>query len=410
MKRALIVALTLVAVACSDKAPTPLTSVTFLHYFTGSLSGGIDELAETFNEANPEFSLVPTPLDHEVFKTTIRMQLDGPNPPDLFSYWAGARTRYLQERGVIDPIDSLLGDQIPLDAFPESVLEACSYDGALYMLPLTRHYVGFFFNTGIFEDLGIAEPETWEELRSAAAAIKSAGYTPFALGALNRWPAQFWFDYLVLRSYGNDLRESLTRGDLGYDSEEVLGVFDEWSSLIEEGFFNGDAADIDWDEAALRVVSGDAAMTLMGTWVLPLSSDFGFFPFPVIDPRIPAAALGPIDGVLLSSGSRNQATALEVVLRLASPEPQASFNAGSGAIAAHSGVPDEVYNPIQLRIKDIIAGSSAWAFNYDLAVPPLEAEAGLDMLVAFLRAPQTYPALLAELQRQRIQMWEDSDD
>jgi hypothetical protein len=80
--------------------------IKFIHYFTGSLSSGIKEMAEVINQEQDDFFFYPTPMEHEAFKSSIRLQLDGPNPPDLFSYWAGARTRHLVDLGNVQDLRS----------------------------------------------------------------------------------------------------------------------------------------------------------------------------------------------------------------------------------------------------------------------------------------------------------------
>jgi ABC-type glycerol-3-phosphate transport system substrate-binding protein len=88
----------LLALAGCERAPEPSTqaapksSITFLHYFTDSLSGGIDDMARAFNRSNTRYELKAISLDHEAFKSSIQDTLQSGQPPDLYSYWAGART------------------------------------------------------------------------------------------------------------------------------------------------------------------------------------------------------------------------------------------------------------------------------------------------------------------------------
>ena len=79
----------------------------FLHYWTGSLSGGINEMVTAFNQKYPTFNVRATGFEHESFKIGIKVMLAGGNPPDLFSYWAGARTQALVDQNYLSPIDDL---------------------------------------------------------------------------------------------------------------------------------------------------------------------------------------------------------------------------------------------------------------------------------------------------------------
>jgi multiple sugar transport system substrate-binding protein/raffinose/stachyose/melibiose transport system substrate-binding protein len=405
-RSAFALGLALALVSC--QAP-PVRTVSLVHYFTGSLKSGVSELAQAINREGQGLELVPTPLEHEEFKTLIRVQLDGPNPPDLFSYWAGDKTQALVAGNLVSPLDDFWTKDIPPGTFPASVTGAVSYDGKPFMLPLTRHYVGFFYNPALFQKAGVALPKTWDELMKAALGLAAQGITPFAAGGQSRWPLQFWFDYLILRQSGFEVRQNLVEGKVSWKGPEVRKAFAAWQVLVDRGWFNKDWAAIDWDAAALQVLHGQAAMTLMGTWTIGLYNeqkavypqDYGFFVFPVADPGVGDAALGPIDGIVMSARPRSPADARAILARLARPEVQAPFNVAAGAIAPNSRVADAAYPPLQRQIKALVEAAPRWAFNFDLAFPAPVAEAGLDGFVAFLRSPSSLPATLDRLEQLR---------
>ena len=179
---------TILSVSCMAKEP-PVTietqGVSFLHYFSGSLSGGIDELITTFNNADPLFRLSATPLDHEAFKSGIIDSLAQGNPPDIYSYWAGAKTQEIIAD--LEPIDDLWSAAGLEHVFPHSLAESASiYDGKHYLLPITQHLVGFFYNKEAFETVGIQPPEDWTAFLAACEALKNAGYIPIALGSRDK--------------------------------------------------------------------------------------------------------------------------------------------------------------------------------------------------------------------------------
>lgn len=64
----------------------------FLHYWSDEMSGGIDSMICKFNNLDPGYEIRSTGFDHESFKISMKVMLSSGNPPDLFSYWAGART------------------------------------------------------------------------------------------------------------------------------------------------------------------------------------------------------------------------------------------------------------------------------------------------------------------------------
>lgn len=401
MKKTLL----LVLVLCMIPAWTfAAEKVTFLHYFSGTLAGGIEDLVATFNADNPQYELSHTPVDHEAFKTSIRVMLSGGNPPDLFSYWAGARVQFIVDADRLAPIDDVFEANNLNTLFSEAVNQGCTYDGKKYFLPLTQHYVPFFYNKAVFEKVGVTPPKTWEEFLEVCAKLKAAGIVPIALGSRERWPAQFWLDYPLLRTAGPEYRAKLMAGEASYTDPEVVKAFELWKDLLDKGYFNEDPNAYDWAEASVMVGTGEAAMTLMGTWFMQLDEQIGwkageeydFFPFPIVDAVVADCAVGPIDGVVLAKDAPAGEAGKAVLAQLAGVGPQTAFNTGSGALAPNQDVSDSIYNALQVKVKEVLTTIPNWAFNYDLATPPPVADVGLDAFSKFVNSPADYMSILEE--------------
>ena len=389
----------------------------FLHYWSGSLSGGINEMAGAYNRVSPPYPVRATPFEHESFKQSILSMLESGSPPDMFSYWAGAKVQTLVDGNHLAPIDKVWSEADLDTVFPPPVARACTYDGKKYGLPLTQHFVAFFYNKAIFKKHGIVPPVTWAQFRNACKVLREAGVTPIALGTRERWPAQFWFDYLLLRMAGPEYRQRLMRGEASYDDPEVFEAFCQWRQMLEAGYFNAAPSLLDWAEAAALVQSGKAAMTLMGTWIIGLfdgklgwqqDKDYGFFPFPVMSKNVPMTALGPIDVILVSrKGHPDRVN--RVLAYFSDPGPQMEMSRGSGALSPSQAIPPSFYTPMQGRILQVIRETPNWAFNYDLATPPEVAELGLEAMKLFVDQPGDTREIiprLAQQTRRAFEGWE----
>ncbi len=404
-----LVLVVLCSAACqrtSVEGNSALKNVSLFHYFSfsGSFSGTMDKLAADFNQANSGNTLTATPLDHESFKSSIRDDLRIGNAADVYSYWAGERVQSIVDK--LSPVDDVLSPEEMKKLFGDSVVKsACTYNGRAYLVPLTQHYVGFFYNKKIFAEHGLTPPKDWNEFLMLGEKLKSRGIVPLSLGAKAKWPAQFWFDYLLLRTAPLEYRQKLLAGRASFSDPEVVRVFSMWRDLIKHGFFNKHPNDVEFDSgAAMMVRRGEAAMTLMGTWLIGYynspeigwheDGDYGFFPFPTIDPNIPRVALGPIDGLVVPLQAKNLSGAKAVVKYFAGSHAQEEMSRGSGAMAPNLAVSDSAYSPLKLAIRNEISQSSAWAFNYDLATPYDRAEVGLNLFSEFLEFPDQYKIIL----------------
>jgi len=412
LKRRLVVAILVLLVAGFSVTPALtqddlMGDFTVSHYFGGFGGEFIDGIVDSFIAENPGLMHAESPVDHEQFKTSILVQLAGGNPPDTFSYWAGARIQFVVDGDRLQPIDDIWEANDMDSQFPAAVIDnAATYDMHRYAVPLTLHWVGMFYNVALFEEVGAMVPTTWDELVDVAEKFKMAGIPAFSLGSSNSWPGQFWFDMILLLTAGNDYRNQLMSGEASYTDDEVLRAFRLWNELVDAGYFYPDANAYDWDEAANFVANGEAAMTLMGTWIgglyagndMMAGEDFDYFSFPTIDADTPRASLGPIDTFVVSADAANPDAAKAFLVYLTNPDVQAEFALGAGNLAPSLLVDTGIYNDVVARIAGEIANDPVFAFNYDLATPPPVAEVGLNSFSEFMANPGDYVAMLERVQ------------
>ncbi|PKN42729.1 MAG: hypothetical protein CVU60_05070 [Deltaproteobacteria bacterium HGW-Deltaproteobacteria-18] len=397
--------------ACGEEAqvPNPKQRVYYSHYwsFEGTAGSGMEEAVASYNAASKTYELIGNALDHEAFKTAITADLDAGRPADIYSYWAGMRTSTLVDK--LQPIDELWERERLGEHFSPSLVEsAVSYDGHKYLLPITQHLVAMIYDRKLFQRLGLNPPATWDEFLRVCETIRSNGVTPLALGARHKWPSQFWFDYLLLRTAGPEYRQHLMLGKAAYTDPQVMRAFALWKELVDRGFFNPDPIGTDWDTGAGRLlVEGRAAMTLMGSWLFGyLSSeqmgwvpgrDFGMFPFPAIEPGLPMVSVGPVDGLIVPRDARNPEGAMDVLRHFTREDVQLMISRTGGNIVPRLGVDPGKYPEAQKIILPLIGKAPSWAFNFDLAARPDVAELGLNAFTEFLAFPDLAPQILQRL-------------
>jgi ABC-type glycerol-3-phosphate transport system substrate-binding protein len=389
--------------------------LSIFHYFNDTLGRkSMDEVIALFQEQHPDLEMLRNPMDHETFKVAIPALLAGENQPDVFSYWAGARVQFVVDSAYLQPIDDLWGENGLDQVFPPSLAAGATYNDQKYFMPIGYHYVAFFYNKELFDTVGAAPPTTWAELQSVAARFKQAGIPAFALGSRERWPAQFWFDYLLLRTAGPAYRADLMAGKKSYTDPEVVRVMELWKELADASYFYSEANAYDWAEAAAIVARGQAAMTLMGTWItgyykdelhLEPEKDYDYFAFPRVDDNVPMVALGPIDGFVMAKGALHPEAARQFLAFLATPEPQVIWTQGQGALPPNIQVDPMIYDALIQRVLQDVAKADTFAFNYDLATPPPMAEAGLNAFSEFMAQPDNYMSILQKTENSRLEIF-----
>ena len=402
---ALVAAAVPAAVAAQDDD----NEVVVMTYFGAELGEAAlkDLLAAWEQESGNTVQFVP--VGHEDYKTGILIQLAGGNPPDMHSIWAGARTQFQVDNGMLAPLDEMwAANDLDSQFSPGMIESAATYDGHKYLLPFGYHIAPIFYNPKVFADNGVEIPATWDDLKAACGTLSGAGVVPISIGSVNRWPAQFWFDYILLRTAGPEYRAQLMAGEASYTDPEVVRTLELWAELMDAGCFpdGATANSLDWTDAADQLIAGDAAMNLMGTWftgyvdgngAVPVE-DYDFFEFPVIDEGLPSAVVGPVDGLATAAGGQHTAAAQDLLAFLAQPDNQTAWAIGQGALAPNINADTSTFTPVMAKAVDVAAAAESFNFNYDLATPPAPSEVGLDMFQQFINDPSDIEGLLARTQ------------
>lgn len=390
-------------------ATTHASEVTISHYFSDEF--GKENMGKVFDrfEAVTGFQMKESPVGHEDFKTDILVRGASDSLPDVFSYWAGARVQFVVDSGDLSPIDDMWADSGLDDVVAKAVADSATlYNGHRYLIPMQYHYSGMFYNKKVMADAGVTDmPTDWESFMALCEKLKGMGIAPIALGSKFRWPAQFWFDYLILNTAGPEVRAAVMDGSAAYDSDEVMAAVGIWMDMVNNGYFVANANADTWTDASDKVANGEAAMTLMGTWItgywngngLTPGEDYDFFPFPTINPDAPVSVVGPIDGLVISANVQNKEGAEAFLSFFVSDvDNQIEWTNAVGAVSANVNVDPSVYNDLIQRVITTVDGASNFAFNYDLATPPPVAEVGLSMFQELMENPDDYGAILSRAQ------------
>ena len=406
LHRVLVVLLVPLLTLGAAAAVVAQEEVNISHYFSGELNQeNLNTVMANFTEATG-IGVVDSPIGHEDFKAGILAGVASGVLPDVFSYWAGARVQFVVDAGALQTIGDVWDAAGLDDVVPAGVADAATlYNGERYFVPFNIHYAAFFYNPKVWAEAGIEVPDSWDGLLEAFAEFEMQGIDPIALGSKFRWPGQFWFDYLLLRTAGPEYRAALMAGDASYEDEEVVRAMEMWQELIDAGYFVDGANAYDWVDAADQVANGQAAVTLMGTWIggywkgqeLVPGEDYDFFDFPEID-MVPQAGVGPIDGWVMTTGADAESAGALLEYLVSDVDTQTLWNTSYGSISPNVNVDPMAYDVVAARAGASIANAAVYAFNYDLATTPPVAECGLDMFSAFMDDSSDIAGTLATTQ------------
>ncbi|MFO7898107.1 MAG: extracellular solute-binding protein [Planctomycetota bacterium] len=321
---------------------------------------------------------------NDPYKQKIATVLGSDEAPDVFHSWGGGiLARYVGE-GAVEP----LPDDFPVDGISPAVLDFCTVNEKLYAVPTDVSLVVFWYQKSIFDEHGLDEPETFDDLLGLCRTLRSKGVTPIALGNLQQWPGAFYFDYLMIRLGGAEeyLRKTNRAGE-PVQTRAALTAAERIRALVESGAliegFNG----LKYDDARSAFFRKDAAMTLMGTWLLSYAlseqekgdsevdvAGFGIFPFPAVGKTDESGALlgGTNAAYAVSANSDHKALAFDLVRYLTDSRAAEGW-AKAGRIPARKvDVPGGA--GVRARTTALLAEAPSLQLYFDQALSPQAAE------------------------------------
>lgn len=286
------------------------TKITFGVFETDNITAEIwQNMIDSFEEAHPDIEVekvLATGDDRPAFWKTM---LSSGNFPDIVIE--------AEQLATMDGIFTEVPQDIQ-DLFEESAL--CQYNGKCITIPSFKQYkMECYYNKAVFEELGLEEPQTWDEFLNICQTIKDAGQIPLMCGGTGDiWATgePFWIaegDTGILSKYP-DFNVELKNGENQWNNETTVNVLTAWQDMVNNGYYYEGAMSLSYSQAAEEFKKGTAAMMIDGSWQASGldaegNEDFGVFAVPTMDGSKIAVADSSYWGVSESCENKDAAFA-----------------------------------------------------------------------------------------------------
>jgi sn-glycerol 3-phosphate transport system substrate-binding protein len=321
--------------------------IVFWHTMTRAGEDTLVRLTDQFNESQERVRVrLVNNTSYEDQQEKYRSALETGDVPDLVQH----QEIYLQQ--MIDsqsalPVESCIeAADYDTSDFVERTLRYYQVEDVQWALPFNVSNPILLYNRNAFVRAGLdpdAPPETLEELRAAAQALKDAGFEAGMGLKMDAWHLEQFLALLgepfVNNSNGRDGRAT----EVTFDSEAGQEVFDFLSGLVEDGLAVTTPRDGPGQFDNLLGVGGerwgmtiDSSATLGTIFELLAGGQYAN-----VDPAVgPMPGRSDDGGVLVggaalyisSTDPARQAAAWEFMTFLTSPESQSIWSAGTGYI------------------------------------------------------------------------------
>ncbi|WP_232660746.1 sugar ABC transporter substrate-binding protein [Pseudonocardia sp. TRM90224] len=257
-------------------------------------------------EVVPGASLIPKVLQQASSRTLPDvLMLDNPD------------VQQIAATGALAPISDF---GLSTDGYAEGVVSASTFEGKVYGLQPVTNTIGLFYNKDLLAEAGITPPTTWDELKTAAAALTKGERYGVAFSAVADYEGAWQFLPFMWSNGGDETNIA------GPETAQALQL---WVDLVNSG--SASRSVLNWGQADVKdqFAAGNAAMMVNGPWQFPALDkvqglNYDVVPIPV--PRAGATAVAPLGGetwTLPQTGNAaRQAKAAEIVKCLNTDDTQ----------------------------------------------------------------------------------------
>ena len=345
---------------------------------------GYKDVIDRFNEQyKGQYHVNTVTTNLEEYDTKLNALVAAGNTPDVFICNPGPNLTQYVDAGVAADLTDILENQETdwYNTFTDGIFEKITYDGKIMAVPTNFAAACVFYNTEIFDEVGITPPETFDELLDDCQKIKDAGYAPISCSASTAWCLSMVAGYLCDREGGPDNLQGITDGTLDWTSDSFVRAGEDLKEISQ--YFQDTAAGDSNDQATANFYNGEAAMLVQGSWVIAqingnnpeFEEKCGVFRFPAIEGGAdPNRLIVKTDNLVMSATTEHQDACIALMKMFTDDTAQKYTAEVAGKIPVTNVSFDESKAPKQLSyIEDILSSTTGTFGFYNESLASVEA-------------------------------------
>jgi raffinose/stachyose/melibiose transport system substrate-binding protein len=321
-----------------------------------------------YEQLHPNVHITLEAVGDQPYKDKIRVLTAANELPDIYFTWAGDFANKFIRGGLSYDLTNVFNNSSWHTSFSPATVQAFTYQGHVYAIPIDLDAKYFAYNTAIFKQYGLQPPQTFTDLMNACSVLKSHGIQPIAFGNQYGWPAIHYLTtlnnaYVPQTTLNQDYNPATGQfTNPGY--VQALTTFKQIDTQCLTPNSNG----ISHESAQAQLLAGKAAMQYIEVVEFPnftqsggapasFANNWSFFKFPDIPGATgnQACLTGAPDGFMVSAHSKYINTDIDF-LKFFTSQANAQLMTkmlGWGSPVIGSATPQNTYPQLQQAIQQI---------------------------------------------------------
>ena len=227
------------------------------------------EIILAYDEAHDDVTLEISEIQHDDYETKVQALAAADDLPDVFMM-KGSWVGNFYKSGLLADITEYVDACEWKDEYRDGLFNGVDMDGVIVGTPTQYSTTTIaFYNTELWEQVGMELPTTWAEVFEAAPKFQEMGITPIAFGNSDKWQYNSsWVSAIAPRITGEDWVNNIIAkdGSAAFTDECFVEFLEFTKELGTSGYLNPDYATIGHQDASSQFLQGKAAMFIDGYW------------------------------------------------------------------------------------------------------------------------------------------------
>ncbi len=320
-----------------------------------------NEIFDVYEAANPGVTVEFVPFVNTDYNTILSTGLTGDGGPDVAQVRSYGGVQPLIEAGQLLALD----DEVEtLANFPPLALKSQTgqSDGLVYGVPIAYQAFTAFYNKGIFDELGLVEPETWDDFVGVLDTLAENDYIPVSSPAKDNWMIAIVMDAIGAPRYGGQQFESdVLSGATDFNDPDYVAAIELMNWLLP--YLPEDVIGVSYEDSKTLFLTELAGIFIGGSFEIGYwrnngpDLDLGVFQVPAPpDSSAPASVVGWYDGAFgVNANSDSPEAALDLVEWMGTPEFGQLYTENIKQLSAVPGTTPE--DPLLAEFGELFAES-----------------------------------------------------
>ncbi len=251
------------------------TEVVWWDFLGGGDGVRMKSMIDAFNAEHPDIKINATTLEWGVpFYTKVQTSVATGQGPDVMTYHL-SRYPLGIEQNVLSPItdEELASVDLSKSDYPENLVEAATFDGQMYGIPLDVHSIILYYNKDILREAGLLGEDGLpmgldglDNFNAALAKIAETGKLPLSLSNTADSGTVWRLFYSLLEQQGGQVVEN-EEVVLDDKATTALATMTDWTS---NGYTR---KNVEYPASIALFTGGEAAFHINGVWEVPTMVD-----------------------------------------------------------------------------------------------------------------------------------------